>query len=38
MFTVLEMAPEIHGWIAAIIRTWPMAEMTRSPIAQSNTS
>ncbi len=38
MLTVLEMAPEIQGWIAAIIRTWPIGEMERSPIAQSNTS
>ncbi len=23
MLTVLEMAPEMNGWTAAIIRTWP---------------
>ncbi len=23
MFTVLEIAPEMNGWTAAIIRTWP---------------
>ncbi len=38
MLTVLEMAPEIHGWIAAIMRTWPIGEMARSPMAQSKTS
>ncbi len=35
--TVLEMAPDRKGWTAAIIWTWPMGEMDRSPIAQSNT-
>ena len=24
MLTVLEMAPEMNGWTAAIIRTWPI--------------
>ncbi len=38
MLTVFEIAPEIQGWIAAIIRTWPIAEMERSPMAQSKTS
>ena len=37
-FTVLEMAPDRNGWTAAIIRTWPIEAMARSPIAQSNTS
>ena len=38
MLTVLLMAPEMNGWTAAIIRTWPIGEMARSPIAQSKTS
>lgn len=38
MFTVLEIAPLRNGCTAAIIRTWPMGLMARSPIAQSNTS
>jgi hypothetical protein len=38
MLTVLEMAPEMNGWAAAIIRTCPIAEMTRSPMAQSKTA
>ena len=37
MLTVLEMAPEMNGWIAAIIRTWPIGAIDRSPIAQSKT-
>ena len=36
--TVLDSAPDTQGWIAAIIRTWPIAEMDRSPIAQSKTT
>ena len=36
--TVLEIAPLSAGWTAAIIRTWPMGLMARSPIAQSKTS
>lgn len=36
--TVLEMAPDRKGWTAAIIRTWPIGRMNRSPIAQSKTS
>ena len=38
MFTVLEIAPDSSGWTAAIIRTWPIALIDRSPMAQSNTS
>ena len=38
MFTVLEIAPDRNGCTEAIIRTWPIAAITRSPIAQSNTS
>ena len=38
MLTVLEIAPEMNGWIAAIIRTWPIGAIARSPIAQSNTA
>jgi hypothetical protein len=38
MFTVLEIAPERNGWTAAIIFTWPMGLIARTPIAQSNTS
>ena len=38
MLTVLLIAPEMNGWTAAIIRTWPIGEMARSPIAQSKTS
>lgn len=37
MLTVLEIAPERNGWAAAIIRTWPMGAMERSPMAQSKT-
>ena len=36
--TVLEMAPDRNGWAAAIIRTWPIGAIARSPMAQSNTS
>jgi len=36
-FTVFEIAPERNGCTAAIIRTWPIALMARSPIAQSKT-
>ena len=41
-FTVLLMAPEMNGWTAAIMRTWPMGSMKRVPrgpqrLAQSNT-
>jgi hypothetical protein len=32
------MAPEMNGCTAAIIRTWPIHEMDRTPIAQSKTS
>ena len=35
MLTVLEMAPEMNGWTAAIIRTWPIGVMERRPIAVS---
>ncbi len=38
MFTVLEIAPEMNGCTAAIIRTWPIGAIERSPIAQSKTS
>ena len=31
--TVLEMAPERKGWVAAIILTWPGQEMVRVPLA-----
>ena len=37
MLTVLEMAPDRNGWTAAIMRTWPIGLIARSPIAQSNT-
>ena len=37
MFTVLEIAPEMNGWTAAIILMWPMWEMARLPTATSNT-
>jgi hypothetical protein len=36
--TVLEIAPERNGCTAAIIRTWPIGAMARSPIAQSKIS
>ncbi len=36
--TVLEIAPDRNGWVAAIMRTWPIGAIARSPIAQSNTS
>jgi len=36
--TVLLMAPDRCGWTAAIILTWPIGLIARSPIAQSNTS
>jgi hypothetical protein len=36
--TVLLIAPLKNGCAAAIIRTWPIAEIDRSPIAQSKTS
>ena len=35
--TVLEMAPEMNGWTAAIIRTWPEWWIVLSPIEQANT-
>ena len=38
MLTVLEIAPDRNGWAAAIIRTWPIGLIERSPIAQSKTS
>ena len=38
MLTVLQIAPEMNGWTAAIIRTWPIGAMDRSPIAQSKTA
>ena len=37
MFTVFEMAPEMNGWTAPIMRMWPMCEIARSPTATSNT-
>ena len=37
MFTVFEIAPERNGCAAAIIFTWPNAEIARSPTATSNT-
>ena len=37
-FTVLLIAPDRAGWTAAIIRTWPIGLIARSPIAQSKTS
>ena len=42
MLMVLEMAPEMNGWAAAIILMWPVWWMNRSPylplrLAQSNT-
>ena len=37
MFTVLEIAPEMNGWVAAIILMWPMCEIARWPTATSNT-
>jgi len=30
--------PERKGWTEAIIRTWPIGLIDRSPIAQSKTS
>jgi hypothetical protein len=38
MLTVFEMAPEMNGCTAAIIRTCPIGAIERSPMAQSNTS
>ncbi len=37
MFTVLEIAPEMNGCTAPIIRTWPMYWIAASPIEVSNT-
>ena len=41
MFTVFEMAPEMNGWAAAIMRMCAFQEMNRVPLggwkAQSNT-
>ncbi len=41
-FTVLEMAPEMNGWTAPIIRMCPIGAMQRVPLlgvrAQSNTA
>ena len=37
MLTVLEIAPDRNGWAAAIMRTWPIGEMVRAPMAQSKT-
>ena len=37
-FTVFEIAPERNGWVAAIIRTWPIGLSARAPIAVSKTS
>ncbi len=37
-FAVLEIAPERNGWVAAIIRTWPIGLSARAPIAVSKTS
>ena len=34
----MEMAPEMNGWTAAIIRTWPMWWIVLSPIEQANTA
>ena len=36
-FTVFEIAPERNGCAAAIIFTWPIAAIARSPTATSNT-
>ena len=38
MLTVLEMAPLMKGWMAAIIFTCPRWWMTLSPIEQANTA
>ena len=38
MFTVFEIAPDRNGCTAAIIRTWPIGEMARAPMAVSKTS
>ena len=38
MLTVLEMAPEMKGCTAAIMRTWPIGGMARTPMAVSKTS
>ncbi len=37
-FTVFEIAPDRNGCAAAIIRTWPIGLMARSPIAVSKIS
>ena len=37
MLTVLEIAPEMNGCVAAIIWMWPMCEIARWPTATSNT-
>ena len=41
-FTVFEIAPEMNGWMAPIMRTCPMGPMQRVPFAglraQSNTA
>ncbi len=37
-FTVLLIAPDRNGWTAAIMRTWPIGEMARAPMAVSKTS
>ena len=41
MFTVLEIAPEMNGWAAAIMRMWAFQGIERVPCAawnaQSNT-
>ena len=36
-FTVFEIAPEMNGCTAPIMRMWPMCEIARSPTATSNT-
>jgi len=38
MLIVLEIAPEMNGCAAAIIRTWPIGLSARAPIAVSKTS
>ena len=36
--TVFEIAPEMNGWVAAIMSMWPVCEIARSPTATSNTA
>ena len=35
--TVFEIAPEMNGWVAAIMSMWPVWEIARSPTATSKT-